>query len=182
MLPDRKISYSEFLAIDQKSSDPLEYINGQIFLQASPSTEHQLIVTNLSAELRNFFKKTNCQTFVSPYDIILQSNEETNRVQPDLTVICDKQGLTKNNYLGTPDLVVEVLSPSTAAKDYIIKMNLYMRAGVKEYWIVSPRNRTVQVFVLDRDTYGEPLNFTAKDALRSVLFPHLVIDLGDIFE
>ncbi|CAA7600633.1 Restriction endonuclease type II-like [Acididesulfobacillus acetoxydans] len=72
-----------------------------------------------------------------------------------MPIICDKQRLTKNNYLGTPDLLVEVLSPSTTAKDYIVKMNLYMQSGVKEYWIASPRNRSVQVFVLNGDAYGE---------------------------
>jgi len=179
---NRKCTFENFLEID-KGEELLEYIYGEIYYQASPSTEHQRIVTNLSTEFGIFFKNKECKHFVSPYDIFLKNDiaNEKNKVQPDLMVICDKQGFNENNYVGVPVLVVEVLSPSTTSKDYIIKMDLYMRYGVKEYWIVSPKNKSIQMFVLQDSTYGEPINYSKDDLLKSTVFKDLKINLKDIF-
>ena len=184
MLPKGKnISYEEFLKIDINSNDNLEFIDGEIYLLAAPSVVHQLAVTNLSTEFGIYFKGKECMHFVALFDVVLEDEGKTHKVQPDLTVICDKKGLGEQNYNGVPTLVVEVLSPSTASNDFIKKMGLYMKFGVKEYWIVSPKNSTIQVFILKEDGhYSEPNIYSKGDIVRSSIFEDLEIDLDDIFE
>lgn len=183
---EQRMTYEEFLEVDKNKDDSLEFIDGEICLQAAPSVAHQTIVTNLSAEFRDYFKKNKgkCVHFVAPFDVVLSDDkEDKNRVQPDLTVICDKDGLGENNYKGTPTLVVEVLSPSTASVDYIKKMNLYMRFGVKEYWIISPKENFVQIFYLNENgQYKEPKIYLKNDVVKSEVFGDLEINLSDVFE
>lgn len=180
---EKEISYKKFLEIDKKSNDNLEFIDGKIYLLSAPSVIHQIVVTNLSTELGNYFKGKECRHFVAPFDVVLKHEDKTHRVQPDLTVICDKEGLGEQNYIGVPTLVVEVLSPSTASNDFIKKMGLYMKVGVKEYWIISPQNKTVQIFNLNEDDfYSEPIIYSKEDIVKSVIFKDLIIKLSDIFE
>ncbi len=181
MLPKNKqVSYDEFLKLDNPEEN-LEYINGNIYLLSAPSVIHQAIVTNLSTEFGIYFKGKACSHFVSPFDVVFKNEEDINRVQPDITVICDKKGLNDKNYTGVPALVVEVLSPSTASKDYIQKMDLYMRFGVKEYWIISPKNKKLDIFYLDGDKYTEPIKYSEKDIVKSIVFEDLEIDMTNIF-
>ncbi len=99
-----------------------------------------------------------------------------------MTVICDKDGLGEQNYAGIPFLVVEVLSPSTASIDFIEKMELYMKVGVKEYWIISPQNKAVQIFTLNEDNYcSEPLMYSKEDIVKSIISTDLKIELKNIF-
>lgn len=184
MIPQEKeILYEEFLQIDKESNDNLEFIDGKIYLQAAPSVVHQLVVTNLSTEFGNYYKGKQCRHFVAPFDVVLQVEEKTHRVQPDLTVVCDRKGLGEQNYRGVPTLVVEVLSPSTASIDFIKKMELYMKVGVKEYWIVSPQNNMVQIFSLkENGEYSEPLIYSKDEIVKSEVFEDLEIKLIDIFE
>lgn len=179
----KPITFEEFLEIDKNTEGYLEFINGVIYAQASPSTEHQRITTRLSSRFENYFRGKDCESIVSPYDIYLQSEteRETHRVQPDLSVICDKSGFRENNYVGVPTLVIEVLSPSTASKDFIEKMNVYMRFGVKEYWIVSPKNKEVQIFALQEGVYREPISYKDTGIIRSVVFEELYIQIEEIF-
>lgn len=176
-----KISFEEFILQDNNSKEYLEFIDGIIYYQASPSTEHQSIVGEIYLSFGNYFKGKECKPFVSPFDIILRNEAEVHRVQPDISILCDMKGLNEKNYVGIPTLVVEVLSPSTMSNDFIKKMDLYMRFGVKEYWIVSPRNKEVQIFVLKDGTYSEMISFKENEKLQSVIFEDLTIDLKDIF-
>ncbi|EYE89450.1 hypothetical protein Q428_02345 [Fervidicella metallireducens AeB] len=178
---EKPMTYEEFLSLDNEN-DNLEFINGKVYMLSAPSVIHQTIVTNLSTELGIYFKGKDCRHFVAPFDVIFQNQFEKHRVQPDLTVICDKSGLTENNYIGIPHLVVEVLSPSTSSKDYIEKMDLYMRFGVKEYWIISPKNKTVEIFSLQESNfYSEPTLYSKDDIVKSSIFEDLSIGLKDIF-
>lgn len=183
MLPNQQeVIYEEFLKIDSESNDNLEFIDGKIYLLAAPSVAHQIVVTNLSTEFGNYFKGKKCRHFVAPFDVVLKDKEKTNRVKPDLTVICDKSRLGEQNYQGVPTLVVEVLSPSTASVDFIKKMDLYMKAGVKEYWIISPQNKTIQVFSLNKEgKYSEPTIYFTDSRVQSKVFEDLGIQIKDIF-
>lgn len=176
-----RMTYEEFLEIDKGSQENLEFIDGILFNQASPSTEHQRIVGELFIHLGNFFKGKDCKPYISPFDIIMKNKNETNRVQPDISVICDKTGFNENNYVGAPSLIIEVLSPSTMSKDFIKKMDLYMRFGVKEYWIVSPRNKEIQVFILQEGSYSEMISYKENDILNSNIFSDLKISLNEVF-
>lgn len=182
MIPKKKlISYEEFEKMDNENEN-LEFINGTVYMQAAPSVAHQIVVTNLSTQFGVYFKGKECRHFVSPFDIIFKNEREKNRVQPDLTIICDKSGLNENNYVGVPVLVVEVLSPSTTSRDYIEKMDLYMRFGVKEYWIISPRSKTVEIFTLEQNgTYSEPKIYAKDDIVKSQMFQDFSVSLQELF-
>ena len=175
------ISYEEFEKIDS-GNERLEFINGIVYMQAALSLAHQIVVTNLSTEFGIYFKGKDCRHFVSPFDVIFKNEREKNKVQPDLIVICDKSGLNENNYIGVPTLVVEVLSPSTTSKDYIEKMDLYMKFGVKEYWIISPRSKAVEIFTLEQNgTYSEPKIYSKDDIVKSQIFEEFSISLQELF-
>lgn len=179
----KNLTYDEFLELDKKSDSSLEFIEGIIYDMASPSTEHQDIVLNLSFSLKTYLSGKKCKLMLSPYDIVFKTSSENSRVQPDLSVICNSEGFTKNNYVGAPTLVIEVLSPATRSKDYIQKMKLYMNNGVKEYWIVSPERKEIQIFNFEKcELKMEPSSFRNNEKLVSNIFNDLQINLNNIFE
>ena len=128
-----------------------------------------------------------CQVFIAPFDVRLPDAEEPDDlvetvVQPDPLVICDKRKLDEAGCRGAPDLVMEILSPTTAQKDLKIKFARYERAGVREYWIVDPEGKTVQLFTRGSDgRYGRPLVFVDGDQAGTGILPELVIDLAAVF-
>jgi Uma2 family endonuclease len=181
---NKKCTYEQFLEIT-KDVDRAEFIDGEIILQATPTLQHQNIIGNLLFQFKQYFKGKTCKPFVAPFDIVLQNgNEEIKRVQPDLFVLCDNFDITKNEFNGVPTLVVEVVSPSNASDDYIKKLNLYMKFGVKEYWIVSSKNKNVHIFEFNEETqtYNEPVLFSKDDIVSSVIFTGLSMELKSIFE
>jgi Uma2 family endonuclease len=177
-------SIEEFLEIDKISDEYLEYIDGQIYYQASPFTIHQRISVNFTAEFRSYFKAKQCEILHAPFDVRLKNEKEENqnKVIPDITVICDKSGLNDKNYIGVPSLIVEILSPSNQSHDLITKMNLYQRFGVKEYWIVNPKLNSIQIYALDNEGLYEQVGvYKDKDTAKSSVFPDLRVSLEEIF-
>ena len=125
----------------------IELIDGVIYDMAAPNDIHQIIVLELGTLFRNYVrdKKGSCIPFISPIDVQLDKDDKT-MVQPDVLVLCDKNKRKDGKIFGAPDLVVEVLSPSTRKKDVIKKLSKYQKAGVREYWIVDPRDKKVIVY------------------------------------
>lgn len=185
MLPlgHKKYTYEEFLEIT-KDIERAEFIDGEIYCQASPNTEHQRISIKLSNKIFNYFDGKECEVFSAPYNIIFENSEtgEKSSSQPDIVVICDKSKFTKTNYSGKPTLIIEILSDSTASIDTIKKMDLYMRFGVKEYWIVRPKSKTIDIYFLENGIYTEPMAYSKDDIVSSNIFSDLSIKLKDIFE
>ncbi len=185
MIPQvKKITYEEFLQIDSNTDEHLEYIDGQVFAQASPSIKHQRISRRLSTKFDLYFDGKNCEHFAAPIDIKLKKqNEEYNqKVIPDLVVICDKDGLKENMYEGVPTLIIEIVSPSNSHHDYVRKLNLYERFGVKEYWIVDPRFNSIQINTLNEEQNYEIIGIHKGDETAySSIFQKLSIDLEYIF-
>ncbi|GAW30543.1 Uma2 family endonuclease [Carboxydocella sp. JDF658] len=186
MLPNEKkiYTYRDYLAWE--GEDKLEIIEGVPYLQASPGREHQRVSMNLSLLLGSYFRDRDCEVYAAPFDVLLlapgESEEDcTNVVQPDLLVVCDQTKLNERGCKGSPDLVVEILSPSTASIDYIKKMALYEKYGVKEYWIVSPKSRTVQIFALVDAHFNEPDTFALGETVSSRLFSALAFPVKEIF-
>lgn len=145
-----------------------ELIHGVPYnMSPAPTTKHQQIVGEIHFALRSFLGTDNCQVFVAPFDIRLSETDDYDNpdtvIQPDISVICHQNQLDKKGGKGAPDLVIEVLSPSTALKDRNQKFKLYEQFGVQEYWIVDPIHQTIEV-------YG----------LRSFYFENLSIDLSNI--
>jgi len=155
----------------------------------APRRIHQKVESNLHIEIGNFFKKSKCDVYESPFDVRLVKNKGTSDneietvVQPDICVVCDLDKLDDKGCVGAPDLIIEILSPSTIKKDYTEKFNLYEENGVKEYWIANPEGRSLQVFHLENGIYEELETYEEKeDIITSKLFPDLIIKMIDVFE
>jgi len=158
-----------------------EIIDGVAYnMSPAPSTRHQAIVGNLFAYLHRHLAGKGCRPFMAPTDVRLS---ETDVVQPDILVVCDPARITASHIEGAPDLVVEVLSPGTSAKDLREKKWLYQRSGVREYWVVDPLELYVQRFLLTPDgRYGEPEVFGPQEAVLLVVLEGLTVDLREVFE
>ena len=157
-------------------------------MSPAPSRFHQKILGDLYRQVANYLTGKTCEVYIAPFDVRLPKGEENDEqidtvVQPDLVVVCDREKLDERGCKGAPDLVVEVLSPGTAGKDMKIKLALYERVRVKEYWLVDPGNKTVQVYQLETSgRYGRPGIYTDTDQPKVGLFTDLAIDLSMVFK
>jgi len=155
-----------------------ELIDGVPYaMSPAPRVVHQNIVSNFHIRLKTH-PKNPCYTGIAPTDVVL---DDDTVVQPDVFVVCDRKKITADNIQGAPDLIVEVVSPSTEVKDRREKLRLYERFGVKEYLIVFPEREYVERYVLKAGQYGSPEIFTWDERLQLTLFPMEVI-LSEIFE
>ncbi len=181
----RKASYEEFLELTRDTEERYEYIDGEIYLLASPKTAHQKALTELFVIFYNWFQGKECTPLVAPYDITLKRNwENINVVQPDVMVICDlEEKLDENDYYqGVPTLVVEILSEGTRSKDLIKKLDLYMSCDVGEYWIVNPVNREVTVYLFTDKNISNNITYKKSEIVESFIFAGLSAELDRIFK
>jgi IMP dehydrogenase/GMP reductase/Uma2 family endonuclease len=152
--PNGTYTYADYLV--WKFKERVELLRGRV-LKMSPASasSHQKIAGNLYFSLRKYFQNSNCELFFAPFDVRLpkKNGEILSVVQPDLCVICDLSKLDEKGCLGAPDLVVEILSPGNSKKEMKLKYDLYQENGVKEYWVVIPDQRYVQIFVLEEGNY-----------------------------
>ena len=156
-----------------------EIIGGEAYaMSPSPTSRHQIISRELGRQMANYFKGKKCQLFAAPMDVFL-SDEDI--VQPDLLVVCNPNQI-KRKIEGAPDLVVEILSDSSGYRDRHLKLELYARAGVKEYWIVTPWPALVELLLLERGRYVVHKTFGKDQTLISPTFPDLQITLTDVFD
>jgi Uma2 family endonuclease len=183
----RRISYEEYLSLVNSSEQRYELIDGEIYLMASPGFNHQVVVNEIAGRFYNYFKGKPCCSLTAPLDIKLfgfatKFEEDPNVVQPDVIVICDPEKVNEDNkYEGIPTLVVEVLSPSTKGKDMVIKLNLYMKSGVMEYWVVDLDNRNIFQYSFSGERDILSLNFLKNgDTVKSVVFEGLEIPVSDL--
>ncbi|WP_035270003.1 type II toxin-antitoxin system Phd/YefM family antitoxin [Desulfitibacter alkalitolerans] len=147
----KKVSYEEFMEISKKSTLRMEFVNGEIYLLASPNIMHQEILARLYLIFSDYFKGSNCRVFFAPCDVHFKKNniKEPDVMQPDMFVACDLEGSVteKGQYMGTPTLVVEIISDNTRSKDMITKLDTYRLSGVREYWIIDPKQKSIMVYV-----------------------------------
>jgi len=162
-------------------AERLELIAGEIYnMSPAPTIKHQGIVGDFYNQLKQQLKGKSCIPYVAPVDVVL-SNDDV--VQPDVLVVCDPAKITENNIQGAPDLVVEVLSPSTALKDMREKKLLYERSGVREYVVIDPLEEYVQRFCLQNDGhYGSSEVFGPHEVLHLRSLPEIEIQLWEIFD
>ena len=163
-----------------------ELIDGIAYAQATPTRDHQRISRELLFYLTAFFRGKDCEPFHAPFSVVLPEKNQQRQdartvVEPDLVVICDQSRLHKHGYEGSPELIIEILSPSTSSKDMITKRLLYERHGVKEYWIVDPVHRIVTAYRLEGAKFTAFEHFSHKDTLTTSLFPGLAINLSQVF-
>lgn len=164
-----------------------ELIDGTIYdMSPAPTIVHQRLLVGLSSLLQAVLQRRKgnsgcdgCELFVAPIDVVLSANSV---VQPDLIVVCDPAKLANGKHvIGAPDLVVEILSPSTAVKDKREKRCLYEQAAVPEYLIINPAEFYAEYYRLDNGAYGLPIIWSGEDIPRLALFPGLDVKLSDMF-
>lgn len=178
------ISLEEYLKMREESDSILEYIDGVVYMAPSPSTKHQRISSKLQIKMGMYLQGNTCEVFSAPYDIELKKEgiDGTKIVIPDLSIICDKSGFTESKYIGVPSLIVEILSPSNQSHDLITKLNLYMKYGVQEYWIINPMLESITVYTLNNEGMYEQLDMkTSIGIVKSKVLESFTLDLKEIF-
>ena len=177
-----KISYEDFLKLSEESENRYEYIDGVVYLLASSSYDHQNIVMEISNVMYNWFKGKKCRPLTAPFDVTLTDADNKNVVQPDILVICDTENINeKRRYTGTPALIVEVLSEITQKKDMLKKLNLYLHAGIKEYWIVNPFRQEAYIYCFSGQDITDFRVYKGEETVQSIIFDGLSIPLAQMF-
>jgi Uma2 family endonuclease len=167
-----------------------ELIDGTAFnMIPAPSRKHQKISAELMRQLSNFLIDKNCEMYAAPFDVKLPEHEEPDNeiktvVQPDISVICEKEKLDDKGCRGAPDLIIEIVSPLTARKDMKDKLFLYERHGVKEYWVVHPEEKILMQHKREKNTnrYGRASIFSDDESVHTDILPGLTIDLALVFK
>lgn len=133
-----------------------ELIDGKIYYMAPPSTRHQRLLNYLVTEINLFIRKNNgeCEVFPAPFAVFLNENDKT-YVEPDISVVCDKNKITDKGCQGAPDWIIEIVSPSSKQMDYYKKLFKYRMAGVREYWVADPDREIVTVYNFEHDNMEE---------------------------
>jgi Uma2 family endonuclease len=180
-------TYADLLEWDE--SLRAEIIDGEVFLMSPPARIHQEISRELFGPLYTFLKGKPCKAYTGPFGVRLFPKDDLSDdtvVEPDIVVVCDPSKLDDRGCNGAPDLVIEIISPSNTQHDRIVKFRKYLAAGVREYWIVDPDQKTVEVHILNERDPLEPPQYvttvydTADEAPVSVL-PGCSIKLRDVF-
>ena len=156
----RNKNINDYLALPEGTR--IEMIDGVFYDMAFPTTKHQNIAGELYVELKMHVRKNSgsCVPYISPLDVQLNCDDKT-MVQPDVIIICDKNKITEPRIVGAPDFIAEVLSPSNVFMDTTIKLGKYEKAGVREYWIISPEMEKVVVYFFEKN--NEPLIYSFDD-------------------
>jgi len=187
---NKKITYKDYL--NWPDDVRAEVIQGVAYMMAPPSTTHQRSAGRLFNTLSAFLKGRTCEAFIAPFGVRLFPEEDKTDdtvVEPDIVVICDPSKIDEQGCKGAPDLVIEILSPSTKRKDKTIKLQLYQKAGVREYWIVSPEDKDIEVHHFENNSielFGvnkEETHDTNKlpEIAPVNVLPGLEIDVKEIF-
>lgn len=184
---DNKIyTYDDYLKFSEDTI--VEIIDGKISaMSPAPSRIHQIIVSKLLIAIGRYIEdnKGDCEIYPAPFDVVLLNENETeknsrNIVQPDISVICDKSKLTDKGCVGSPDMIVEVVSPSNSRDDYIKKLNLYEQFKIREYWIVNPMKKSILVYTLSDNGYEMPDFYTFSDTVKVSIYNDLEIDFKSL--
>lgn len=157
-----------------------ELIDGQIYYQAAPSRVHQKILSELHITIGNYIRSKggSCEVYPAPFAVKLQEDRET-IVEPDISIICDRDKLTDKGCTGAPDWIIEIVSPGNSSNDYIRKLNLYADAGVREYWIVNPMEQSVYVYHFEQDNFKTKA-YTFQDKIKVNIYDDLWISFQEI--
>jgi Uma2 family endonuclease len=159
-----------------------EIIDGELLVTPSPRTPHQRAVTRLASSLSLFVEEHKLgELFVAPFDVVFS---QLDVVEPDLLFISKARSsiLTEENVQGAPDLVVEVLSETTAERDRTAKLKLYGRAGVQEYWMIDPQGPSAEIYRREPSGFELAARLDRNDSLTSPLFPGFIFSLTRLVE
>jgi len=177
---DERYTYADYVTWDDENR--YELIDGEVFMMSAPTMMHQTMIINLLRQLADFLDGKECKVLIAPFDVCLyaKGDDDSTVVQPDLIVVCDRSKLEERRCNGAPDLVIEVASPSTSRHDRIRKLNKYLQAGVREYWIADPDDKGVAVHILSNAQYI--INaYTDEDTIPVSVLEGCRIELPDVF-
>ncbi|MEO3407041.1 Uma2 family endonuclease [Mucilaginibacter sp. CAU 1740] len=179
-------SYADYL--QWTFEDRLELIKGKIFkMTPAPASKHQYISWIIASELYPYLKGKKCKAYPAPFDVRLpRKGDHDDRkvftvVQPDICVVCDPNKIDTRGCTGAPDIVVEILSPGNNQKELRNKYEVYEEAGVKEYWIVSPQDKTFLKYTLTADGYQPSKLMTMGDTITTPILPGFELSLDTVF-
>ena len=182
-----KYTYADYLkwTIEER----FELIKGKVFkMSPGPATKHQVMVGFVFNKLYNHLQGKSCKVFVAPFDVRLprksvDDKSITTVLQPDVCVVCVPSKIDERGIIGAPDIVVEILSPGNNRKELANKYEVYEEAGVKEYWIIHPTEKTFFRYLLDAEGKFQPQRLlTMGDEVRSDVLPDFVLDLEEAFK
>ncbi|MBP1968399.1 Uma2 family endonuclease [Virgibacillus natechei] len=184
---DKNKTYTLDEFLFQVKEERAELYEGVPVFMAPASYEHEGVIANLIGEFRTVLKRNTCQVFGSNLQVVLPFTAEKKGIEdvtvlPDISIVCERSKLQNNRCYGAPDLVIEVLSPSTARNDRLLKRRYYEKAGVKEYLIVDFQNQIIEKYVLHLESFQlEEIYDQENQTYTSTIFPDITFTIEDIF-
>jgi len=185
---DLSLTYSYAHYLNWLFDDRIELIKGKVFKVCGPARIHQQVSIHISSIIYNFLLGKPCKIYTAPFDVRFykasKADKDINTVlQPDICVICDGTKLDDKGCIGAPDIVVEILSPGNNKMELLHKYGIYEEFGVKEYWVVSPGDKTLLKYTLDVEGKYQPSKlFTLSEKVYSEVLPGFELDLDAVFE
>ncbi|MDR1930017.1 MAG: Uma2 family endonuclease [Treponema sp.] len=179
--PEARYTYADVLTWDER--ERYELLDGEALMMATPSRIHQKILGELFTQLHNFLKGKPCEVYPAPFGVRLfpqEDNSDDTFFEPDITVVCDPSKLDDRGCNGPPDMVVDILSPSTAKYDLVEKLNKYRLAGVRECWFADPEEKIVQAHIMEGGEHKFAVYEPGATAPVRIL-PGCQIDLKAVF-
>lgn len=176
MREDRVYTVRDIEALPE--GERAELIDGKMYMMATPTLTHQELLGWLYFKIRLYIMEKGgpCRVILSPFAVYIKDDEH-NYVEPDVTVICDLNKLDEKGCHGAPDWVIEIVSPSSKTMDYIRKCTLYEAAGVREYWIVDPKERMVMVYDFAQGTLKQ---YAFSERVKAGIYEDLFLDFGEV--
>lgn len=181
-----KFTYEDYKSLPESETKRYELLGGELVIVPSPSTSHQRISRRLEFILQAFVEERGLgEVYDAPLDVVLGEGEEREVVQPDILYISEGRSgiIAEEEIRGAPDLIIEIISPATADRDRTYKKTLYARHGVKEYWIVDPEAKMVEVYTLGERGFEliKAYKAEAEEVLSSPLLEGLEVVLKEVF-
>ena len=178
--PTTKLTYQDYCLLPEDGKR-YEIVDGDLYMTPAPLTRHQVLVGRILQMFMNYLDQHPIgQVFTAPCDVVLS---EVDVVQPDLLLVLNqgRARITEKNVQGPPDLLIEILSPSTAGRDRDLKRKRYEYFGIREYWLVDPADNTIEILALTDTKLVEAGRGTVQTTIASPLIPDLPLDLKKLF-
>jgi len=180
----KKYKLNEFLEFVKDKEDRYELIGGEIYMMAAPMVDHQRAIGFIYRKLADYLDGKPCEPFIASVDVVLfeknKKNECQNVFQPDVFVVCDPKKIAKERIYGAPDFVVEVVSPSNSDHDYVDKLSVYMKCGVKEYWLVNPMTKQISAYIKEKKKPMQFYTYNFNDSVKISIFDGFSIDFREL--
>lgn len=182
-IPIKKYTAKEFFEFTKDKNERFELIDGRIYMMASPNLNHQRVLSKIFRKLADYLDGKTCEPFIAPLDVVLfekdkESDDSQNVFQPDVFVVCALEKISHNRINGAPDLIIEITSPSNSETDYFYKCNAYLQYGVREYWIVDPKTKSILVYINGEKV--QTFSHTFEDKIKVGIFDDFEIDFNEL--